>query len=96
MPRYLVERSIPNAGELTVVELKEIVQQSLLVQQGLGAGIQWLQAAITADRMVCLYFADNEAIIREHGRLSGLPISRICEVSTVIGPAMNDWSQVKK
>ena len=90
MPRYLVERSIPNAGELTAVQLKEIVQQSLRVQQGLGAGIQWLQAIITADSMVCLYFADNEAIIREHGRLSGLPISRICEVSAVISPKVKD------
>lgn len=90
MPRYLVERSIPNAGELTAVELDEIIQQSVRVQQALGSGIQWLQAAITADRMVCLYVAESEAVIREHARLSGLPVSRICEVSALIGPKIND------
>lgn len=90
MPRYLVERSIPNAGELTAVELDEIIQQSVRVQQALGSGIQWLQTAITADRMVCLYVAESEAVIREHARLSGLPVSRICEVSALIGPEIND------
>jgi hypothetical protein len=89
MPRYLVERVIPSAGNLTAVELQEIVQQSLRVQQGIGPGIQWLQATITADRMVCLFFAENEQVIREHARLSGLPISRICEVSAVIGPLID-------
>ena len=89
MPRYLVERLIPRAGELTAVELKAIVQQSLLVQYKLEAQIQWLHSTITADRMVCLYIADDETIVREHARRSGLPIQRISEVSAVIGPTMD-------
>ncbi|MFN2105968.1 MAG: DUF4242 domain-containing protein [Candidatus Promineifilaceae bacterium] len=89
MPRYLVERLIPHAGELTAVELQEIVQQSLRVQEALGPGIQWLQATITADRMVCFFIAENEEVIKEHARLSGLPVSRICEVSAVIGPLID-------
>ena len=89
MPRYLVERFIPRAGELTAMELKAIVQQSLLVQQEMEGWIQWIQSAITADRMVCLYIADDEAIVREHARRSGLPIQRISEVSAVIGPTMD-------
>jgi hypothetical protein len=87
MPRYIVERSIPHAGELTAGELKTIAQQSLRVQQEMEAEIQWIHSTITTDTMVCLYIADDEAIVREHARLSGLPVSRICEVSAVIGPA---------
>ena len=87
MPRYLVERSIPRAGELTAGELKAIAWQSLRVQQEMEAEIQWLHSTITGDRMICLYIADDEEIIRVHARLSGLPISRICEVSAVFGPA---------
>ena len=85
MPRYLVERSIPHAGELTAVELKAIAQQSLLVQQELGGQIQWIHSTITANRMVCLYSADDEAAVREHARRSGLPIQRISRVSAIIG-----------
>lgn len=90
MPRYLVERSIPSAGELTAGELKAIAQQSLLAQQGLEAEIQWIHSMITGDQMVCLYIADDEEIVREHARLSGLPVRHIHEVSAVIGPMMND------
>jgi len=90
MPRYIVERSIPCAGDLTAGELRSIAQQILRVQRNMEAEIQWIHSMITADRMVCLYIADDEEIVREHARLSGLPISRICEVSAVFGPAMND------
>ena len=87
MPRYLVEHPVPRAGELTAVELQAISQQSQRVQQELGDGIQWLQITITEDKMVSLYFAENEAVIREHARRSGLPIERIYKVSAVIFPA---------
>jgi len=90
MPRYLVERSVPHAGELTAQELRAIAQQSLRVQQEMGAQIQWIRSSVTENRMVGLYIAENEVIVREHSRRSGLPIQRISEVSAVIGPMMND------
>ena len=74
MTRYLVERSLPRAGELTAVELKAIAQQSLRVQREMEAETQWIHSTITADKMICLYIADDEVIIREHARRSGLPI----------------------
>jgi hypothetical protein len=86
MPRYLVERSISHAGELTSTDLKAITQQSLLVQREMEAGIEWIHSTITGDRMVCLYIADNKEIVREHARRSGLPIHRISEVTAIIGP----------
>ena len=90
MPRYLVERLIPNAGELTAKELQTISQQILRVQGQFQAGIQWVFTVFTADGMVDLYIADDEQIIKEHARLCGLPIQRMSEISAVIGPKMND------
>ena len=89
MHRYLVEHRVPHAGKLTAVELKDIAQQSLLVQQSLGDGIQWLQSVLTGDRMFCLYLAAEEGIVREHAWRSGLPIECISRVTAVIGPANN-------
>jgi hypothetical protein len=88
MPKYLIERFIPQAGELTAMELKAIAQQTYLVQQELEARIQWLHSTIMADRMLCLYVADNEATLREHARQSGLPIKQISIVSAIIGPTI--------
>ena len=68
MARYLVERSIPRAGELTAGELKAIAWQSLRVQQEMEAEIQWIQSTITGDRMLCLYVADDAKIVREHAQ----------------------------
>ena len=90
MPRYLVERSIPGAGQLTAGELRAIARQSLRAQQALEAEIQWISSTFAGDRMVCFYIADDEDLVREHARLSGLPIERIWKISAVFGPAMND------
>ena len=86
MPRYLVEHFIPRAGELTAMELKAIAEQCLLVQQELEEQILWLFSAITSDRMIGLFTADDETAVREHARRSGLPIERISEVTAIIGP----------
>ena len=89
MVRYLIERSIPGVGELTAVELKAIAQQCLRVQQDIEAEIQWIHSTIIKDRMVCLYLADDEELVREHARRSGLPIKRISKISAIITPTMD-------
>ena len=88
MPKYLVERLIPRAGELAAQEMKAIAQQIMLVQQELEANIRWMQSVFTAD-MVCLYIADDESVIREHALRCGLPIQRVLEVSAIIGPRLD-------
>ena len=89
MPNYLVERVIPGASELMPLELQSIAQQCTLALIESEARIQWVYSAITADRMVCLYVAEDETAVRDHARRSGLPIQRISEISAVIGPTMD-------
>jgi hypothetical protein len=48
--------------------------------------VQWVQSYIAADKTFCIYLADSEASIYEHGRLSGFPVTRITEARTVIDP----------
>ena len=40
MPKYLIERNIPNAGDLSPEELQAISQKSCSVLQNLGPQIQ--------------------------------------------------------
>ena len=72
------------------MELKDITQQCLLVQHELGSQLQWIHSSIITDKMVCLYDAEDETILREHARQSGLPIQRISEVSAIIGPNVEE------
>ena len=86
MPKYLIEREMPNAAALSAADLKGIAQRSCAVLRQLGPSIQWVQSYVTEDKITCLYIAPNVALIREHARLGGFPADRVLEVATIIDP----------
>ncbi|HEV7223513.1 MAG TPA: DUF4242 domain-containing protein [Pirellulales bacterium] len=86
MPKYLIERDIPNAGQLTPDQLRGISQTSCGVLNKLGPQIQWLESFVTPDRVYCIYVAPNAELIAEHARQGGFPANRISEVRTIIDP----------
>lgn len=86
MPRYLIERSIPNAGKLSPEELQGISQKSCSVLQDLGPQIQWVQSYVTDNKITCVYIAPNAEIIREHARQGGFPADSVMEVRAIIDP----------
>jgi hypothetical protein len=86
MPKYIIEREIPNAGALSAADLKAISQKSCGVLQQLGPSIQWVQSYVTEDKITCVYIAPNADIIREHASLGGFPADRVLEVATIIDP----------
>ena len=90
MPRFLIERPIPNAGDLTADEARAIAQKSCGVLRELGTDIQWVQSFITDDAITCVYLAPNERLIREHARRGGFPAEQIREVKRIIDPTTAD------
>lgn len=86
MPKYLIEREIPNAAALSPVELKSISERSCAALQQLGPSIQWVESFVTEDKITCVYIAPNAGIVREHARLGGFPADRVLEVATIIDP----------
>jgi hypothetical protein len=86
MPRYVIERNIPNAGQLTAEQLQGVARKSCDVLQNLGPQIQWVQSFVTENKITCIYIAPNAEIIREHARQGGFPADRISEVKSVIDP----------
>ena len=86
MPKYVIERDIPGAGNLSAPELKAISQKSCGVLSKLGPSIQWVESFVTADKIYCVYIAPNEAMVREHAAQGGFPANRISEVETIIDP----------
>lgn len=86
MPKFLIEREIPNAGALSPAELQAISQRSCGVLQQLGPSIQWVQSFVTEDKITCIYIAPNAELIREHAQMGGFPADRVLEVVTIIDP----------
>ena len=86
MPKYVIEREIPGAGNLTADQLQAVSQKSCSVLQKLGPQIQWVESYVTGDKVYCVYIAPNEALIREHASQGGFPANRISEVKRIIDP----------
>lgn len=86
MPKYIIEREIAGAGNLSTEELQSVSQTSCNVLRELGPQIQWVQSYVTGDKIYCVYIAPNEEMIREHARQGGFPANKISEVKTIIDP----------
>ena len=87
MPKFVIERDIPGAGQLSPAELKKISQKSCGVLSSLGPSVHWIQSYVTADRLYCVYHAADESLIRRHAELGGFPANKISRVTTVIDPS---------
>jgi hypothetical protein len=83
---YVIERSIPGAGNLSAEQLKGISQASCGILKDLGPTIQWVQSYVTGDKVYCVYQAPDEALIREHAKRGGFPADAVNRVTTIIGP----------
>lgn len=86
MPKYVIEREIPGAGQLTPRDLQAISQKSNRVLQQMGPDIQWVESYVTGDRIYCVYIAPNEEMVLEHARRGEFPANRISAVKATIDP----------
>jgi hypothetical protein len=86
MPKYVIERELAGAGNLSPEELKGISEKSCSVLRELGPEINWVESFVTDDKIYCVYIAPSEEIIREHAEKGGFPANRVSEVRSVIDP----------
>lgn len=86
MPKFVIEREVPNAGKLSAQELKDMAQTSCNVLRNMGPEIQWIHSYVAEDKVYCVYVAPNEEMIREHARQGGFPANKVTRVSNIIDP----------
>jgi len=84
MPKFIIEREVPGAGQLTPVELQSLAKRSVGVLRQLGPEIQWIESYVTGNNLFCVYLAPDEEMVREHGRLGGFPVNKVTQIRTVI------------
>lgn len=86
MPKFVIEREIPGAGQLTADQVMGISQHSCSVLREMGPSIQWVESYVCDDKVYCVYVAPNEEMVREHARKGGFPANRVSAVRRVIDP----------
>ncbi|HEY8716242.1 MAG TPA: DUF4242 domain-containing protein [Candidatus Acidoferrum sp.] len=84
MKKFVIEREIPQIGNFSQDQLRGAAAQSNEALRELGPDIQWQESFIAADKTFCVYLAKDEAIIRRHSELSGIPVSKITEIGKTI------------
>jgi hypothetical protein len=89
MPRYVIERDLPEIGSAEREALREAAEKSNGVLAAMKAeqkNIQWEHSYVAGDKTFCIYLADDEALIQEHADRSGFPASAVTEVRRMIDP----------
>ncbi len=86
MPKFIIERNVPQAGTFTPEMLRSMSQKSREVLCTLGSDIQWIHSYVAGDKIYCIYMAPSEELILEHARIAGFPANSVTKISTVIDP----------
>jgi hypothetical protein len=90
MPKYVIEREIPGAGQLSSDQLQDIAAKSCDVLHNMGPDIQWQESFVTDDKIYCVYIAPNEDMVREHAKRGAFPINNVAAVRKVIDPTTSE------
>lgn len=86
MKRYVIEREVPGIGALTGPQLQQAAATSNGALDQLAGRVQWVQSFVTDNKTFCIYFAESEAAVQEHAKLSGFPANKVTEVHGIIDP----------
>ena len=89
MPRFVIERDIPQIGSADRDALRGAAQKSngvLAAMKAENKNIQWEHTYVAGDKTFCIYLADNDALIHEHAKRSGFPATKVTQVRKMIDP----------
>ena len=90
MPKYVIEREIPGAGDFTGEDLRKIAQTSCAVLEQLGTDIQWIHSYVVDHKIICIYRSANKDLITRHADQGGFPANSISEVRAIIDPVTSE------
>lgn len=90
MPKYVIERELPNAGKLSDEDLRSIAAKSCDVLHNMGPSIQWQESFVTDNKIYCVYIAESEELVREHAKRGDFPINNVAAVRRVIDPTTSE------
>ena len=86
MPKFVIERNIPGASDLSAGQLQAIATKSNAVAGGLGEPYKWHESFVASDKIYCGHEAESAEAVYRHAREGGFPADKMIEVAAVIGP----------
>ena len=90
MQRFLIEREIDGASELTETQLASIAQTSNQAVASLGVPYTWVTTYVAGDKLYCLHETEDSETVLEHARRGGFPADLVSVVANEFGPQTAD------
>ena len=94
MKRFIIERNIENAKDLTHEDLVQIARTSCAAVASLGVPYVWVNSYVAGDKIYCVHEAEDAETIVEHARRGGFPADVVSVVAAEFGPHTATESQV--
>ena len=86
MPKFIIERNIPGASDLSQETLQEIAAKSNDAIATLGEPYNWVTSYVAGDMLYCVHEAESADAIYRHASAGGFPADKVTEVTTNFGP----------
>jgi hypothetical protein len=86
MQRFLIEREIDGASDLTTADLATIAETSNAAVDSLGVPYNWVTSYVAGDKIYCLHETEDVETILEHARRGGFPADLVSVVANEFGP----------
>lgn len=93
MPKFIIERNMPGAGQMSDSEWQQGAVKSCDVLREMGPQVQWLESFVTDDKVYCVYYAENENLVREHGKKAEFPVDMVTRVRRMIDPTTAETAE---
>lgn len=77
MPKYVIERDVPGAGDLNGDQLRDISQTSCRVLSKLGYKIQSIESYVTADKIYCIYRGQSPSMLEDPMEKEGVEFNAL-------------------
>jgi hypothetical protein len=86
MQKFVIERTVPGAGDLSPDELQAIARKSNETVASLGVPYHWHESFAAGDKIYCIHSAASADVVYEHARRGGFPADRVTPVGGTFGP----------
>lgn len=86
MQRFLIEREIEGASDLTPADLAKIAKTSNAAVESLGVPYNWVTSYVAGDKIYCVHETDELETVLEHARRGGFPANVVSPVADEFGP----------
>ena len=90
MKRFIIEREIPGASEMTLSQLADVSRTSNAAVASLEVPYKWITSYVAGDKVYCVHEADDEETIIEHSNRCGFPANKVPVVANEFGPQTAD------